>query len=65
MRVCAEGSFAGEPFDTVGGVGGGGAAADAVDAAGAAEVDTVVVADAAEPHSIDSSVLQPERCSTV
>lgn len=55
MRVCAEESFAGEPFGTAAE---GAAAAAAGDAA---EVDIAVAADAAEPHSIDSSVLQPER----
>lgn len=57
MRVCAEESFAGEPFGTAVE----GAAAAAVDAGDVAEADIAVAADAVEPHSTDSSVLQPER----
>lgn len=55
MRVCAEESFAGEPFGTAVE----GAAAAAVDAGDVAEADIAVAADAVEPHSTDSSVLQP------
>lgn len=58
MRVCAEESFAGEPFGTAVE---GAAAAAAVDAGDVAEADIAVAADAVEPHSTDSSVLQPER----
>lgn len=55
--MCAEESFAGEPFGTAVE----GAAAAAVDAGDVAEADIAVAADAVEPHSTDSSVLQPER----